>query len=113
MTDNKKKEKIVFNTQKKTCSICNINKSIANFNKKGKGKTLKAECKACCALRHKKYYIENLDKIKGYTSKTLREEYIELKSKLPCLWTRSSFISTVGSVSLEVVKKYIENQKNV
>lgn len=51
--------------------------------------------------------------IKGYTSKMLREEFPELKSRLPSLWTRSKFISSVGSVSLEVVKKYIEDQKNV
>lgn len=25
-------------------------------------------------------------------------------------WSRSSFVATVGSVSLETVKKYIENQ---
>ena len=56
---------------------------------------------------------EQISKIKGYTSKVLREEFPWLKSRLPCLWTRSKFISTVGSVSLEVVKKYIENQKNV
>ncbi|MBR1439208.1 MAG: transposase [Synergistaceae bacterium] len=31
--------------------------------------------------------------------------------KLPTLWTRSKFIATVGSVSFEVVKKYIEEQK--
>ena len=54
-----------------------------------------------------------VSKIKGYSSKVLREEFPELKSKLPCLWTHSSFISTVGAVSLEVVRKYIENQKNV
>lgn len=51
--------------------------------------------------------------LKGYTSKTLREEFKSLKSRLPTLWTRSKFISTCGSVSLEVVKKYIENQKGV
>jgi putative transposase len=50
-------------------------------------------------------------KIKGYTSKTLREQFPELKTKLPTLWSGSKFISTVGSVSLEVVKKYIEDQK--
>jgi len=50
--------------------------------------------------------------IKGYTSNILRNEFIELTKKLPTLWTRSKFISTVGSVSLEIVKKYIENQKN-
>jgi len=53
-----------------------------------------------------------VSKIKGYTSKTLRQEFPELKSKLPTLWTHSRFISSVGNVSLEVVKKYIENQKN-
>ena len=50
--------------------------------------------------------------IKGYTSNTLRNEFPELKKRLPTLWTRSKFISTVGSVSLDVVKKYIEDQKN-
>ena len=30
------------------------------------------------------------------------EEFRELKSKLPTLWTRSKFISTVGVVTLEV-----------
>lgn len=51
--------------------------------------------------------------IKGNTSRKLREEFPSLRSRIPTLWTRSVFISTVGSVSLEVVKKYIENQKNV
>lgn len=52
-------------------------------------------------------------KIKGCTAHALREEYPALKSRLPNLWTRSKFISTVGAVSLDVVKKYIENQKYV
>jgi putative transposase len=52
-------------------------------------------------------------KIKGYTSSVLKKEFKTLKSRLPTLWTRSCFISTVGSVSLEVVKTYIENQKHV
>ena len=50
-------------------------------------------------------------KIKGFLSFQLREEFPELKKKLPCLWTGSKFISSVGSVSLETVKKYIANQK--
>lgn len=54
-----------------------------------------------------------LSKIKGYTSHTLREEFPSLKKRLPCLWTNSNFISTCGSVSLEVVKQYIEDQKGV
>lgn len=52
-------------------------------------------------------------KIKGYTSSILRKEFKELTTRVPTLWTRSKFISSVGSVSLEVVKRYIENQKNV
>lgn len=53
-----------------------------------------------------------IGKIKGYTSNSLRKKYKELRTKVPTLWTRSKFISSVGSVSLEVVKKYIEEQKN-
>jgi putative transposase len=51
--------------------------------------------------------------IKAYTSHELREEFRELKPKLPTLWTQSKFISSAGAVTLEVVKKYIEAQKSV
>ena len=54
-----------------------------------------------------------INKIKGYTSRILREEFSSLKSRLPSLWTRSKFISSVGAVTLEVVKQYIQEQKNV
>lgn len=54
-----------------------------------------------------------ISKIKGYTSRQLREEFPELKKRIPTLWTHSRFISTVGAVTLEVVKKYIEDQKHV
>ena len=50
-------------------------------------------------------------RIKGKTAHILNREFPELTRKLPTLWTRSKFIATVGSVSLEVVKKYIEGQK--
>ncbi|MFA5075779.1 MAG: IS200/IS605 family transposase [Candidatus Babeliales bacterium] len=56
---------------------------------------------------------KTIGKIKGFTSNRMRKEFKELTTRLPTLWTRSKFISTVGAVSLEVVKKYIENQKNV
>ena len=54
-----------------------------------------------------------VNKIKGYTSRKLREEFPQLKSRLPTLWTRSKFISSAGTVTLEVVKEYIERQKGV
>lgn len=53
-----------------------------------------------------------VSKIKGFLAHQLRKEFPELKTRLPCLWTNSNFISTVGSVSLETVKQYIEDQKN-
>jgi putative transposase len=52
-------------------------------------------------------------KIKGFTSHELRDEFPWLKKRLPTLWTRSKFISTVGTVTLDVVQQYIENQKGV
>ena len=50
-------------------------------------------------------------KIKGYTVYNIRKEYPWMKSRLPSMWTRSRFIASVGSVSLEVVKQYIVGQK--
>jgi len=51
-------------------------------------------------------------RIKGSTSNALRKEFPEINRRLPTLWTRSKFIATVGSVSLDTVKQYIEGQKN-
>lgn len=49
-------------------------------------------------------------RLKGISSNRLRKEVPHLR-KMPTLWTRSCFISSVGSVSLDVVKRYIEEQK--
>jgi len=51
--------------------------------------------------------------LKGYTSRKLRQEIPSVKSKLPSLWTRSYYIESVGNISEQTIKKYIENQKNV
>ena len=53
-----------------------------------------------------------VSRIKGYTAHHLTREFPELNRKLPTLWTRSKFIATVGSVSPETVKAYIESQKS-
>lgn len=56
--------------------------------------------------------IHSLVKLmKGRSSRLLRQEFPWLKSRLPTLWTRSYFVSTVGGSPLAVVKQYIENQK--
>lgn len=52
-----------------------------------------------------------VSKIKGVTSRELRERFPTLKRRLPSLWTRSRFISSVGAVTLKTVMEYIENQK--
>lgn len=50
--------------------------------------------------------------LKGRSSRILREEFPSLRSRVPTLWTRSYFCTTVGGAPLAVVKRYIENQKN-
>ena len=59
------------------------------------------------------YGIHRLVKqIKGRSSRLLRAEFPHLKSRLPTLWTNSYFVATVGGATLEVVKRYVENQRN-
>lgn len=49
--------------------------------------------------------------LKGFSARVLRENFPHLKSTMPSMWTNSYFCATVGSVSLEAVKEYIENQQ--
>ena len=51
--------------------------------------------------------------LKGRSSRMLRQEFPQLRSPLPTLWTNSYFVATVGGAPLAVVKQYTENQKNV
>jgi putative transposase len=55
------------------------------------------------------HYI--VQQFKGYTSRMLRAEFKHLV-KLPSLWTRSYYCESVGHISEETVKKYIEDQTN-
>ena len=52
-----------------------------------------------------------VSRIKGKTAHILTREFPEIRRRIPTLWTRSKFIATVGSVSLETVKEYIKSQK--
>ena len=54
-----------------------------------------------------------MHRLKGYTSHQLREEFPQLKSRLPSLWTRSYYVGTAGNVSSETIRKYIEAQGGV
>jgi putative transposase len=59
-----------------------------------------------------KFGVHRLIKqIKGRSSHSLRKEFPLLKSTMPSMWTNSYFVATVGGVTLEVVKKYVESQK--
>ncbi|RLF29239.1 MAG: IS200/IS605 family transposase [Thermoplasmata archaeon] len=53
-----------------------------------------------------------IQQLKGYTSRHLRNEFVELRKRLPTLWTRSYYVETIGHISEETIKKYIEDQKN-
>jgi putative transposase len=54
---------------------------------------------------------EIVNRLKGFTSHQLREEFAFLRSRLPTLWSRSYYAGSVGSVSEALVRKYIEDQK--
>lgn len=59
------------------------------------------------------YGIHRLVKqIKGRSSRLLREEFPSLKRRLPTLWTNSYFVATAGGAPLEIIKQYVENQRN-
>lgn len=63
-----------------------------------------------CSTTDSPHWI--VQQLKGYTSRVLRMEFKELKSKLPTLWTRSYYCESVGHISEKKIKKYIEEQKN-
>jgi putative transposase len=48
--------------------------------------------------------------VKGRSSRVLRMEFPRLR-RLPVLWSPSWFVSTVGGAPLEVVRRYVEDQK--
>ena len=48
--------------------------------------------------------------LKGYTANDLRHECPWLRN-FPCLWSRSYYVESIGHISEETVRRYIENQK--
>ncbi len=58
---------------------------------------------------HAPHFI--VGQLKGYSSRMLRSEFPKLKSRLPTLWTRSYYVESVGHISQETVKRYIDDQK--
>ena len=56
---------------------------------------------------------EIVNRLKGSTSRLLRQEFPALRSRLPTLWSRSYFAASVGAVSEAMIRRYIEAQKGV
>jgi putative transposase len=52
-------------------------------------------------------------RVKGRSSRLLRQEFKQLTTRLPTLWTNAYFVATVGGAPLAVIRRYIENQKSV
>lgn len=59
------------------------------------------------------YGIHRLVKqIKGRSSRHIRQEFPQVRSRIPTLWTNSYFVATVGGSTLEIVKQYVASQRN-
>lgn len=52
-----------------------------------------------------------VQQLKGYSSRVIRKEFAETRTRTPSLWTRSYYCESAGSISEDTIKKYIENQK--
>ncbi len=48
--------------------------------------------------------------LKGATSRTLRAEFRQLRSRLPTLWSKSYLVASVGRVSEPTIRRYIAEQ---
>ncbi|WP_135710555.1 IS200/IS605 family transposase [Klebsiella pneumoniae] len=54
-----------------------------------------------------------VNSLKAVTSRRIRNEFLDLRAAYnkPVLWSRSYFVGSCGGAPLEVVKKYIQNQR--
>ena len=60
------------------------------------------------------YGVHRLVKaLKGRSSRVLRQEFPQLRRRLPPLWTNAYFVATTGGAPLAAMKRYVENQKHV
>src|SRR4051794_2397233 len=54
---------------------------------------------------------EIVNRLKGFTSRVLRQEFPTLRSRLPTLWSRTYFAGSIGHVSAATIERYIAEQK--
>jgi len=65
---------------------------------------------ALCPPRHSPAYVVNY--LKGKSARRILQRFPELKSGVTRgkLWSRSYFVATVGNVTADLVRKYVEDQ---
>jgi len=54
-----------------------------------------------------------VQQLKGFTSNKLRKEFSIARTRIPSLWTRSYYVETIGHISEDTIKKYIEDQQKI
>jgi len=59
--------------------------------------------------------VKTVNTLKGVTARLLRKEFPQLKELLwgGSFWSGSYFLASTGQVSLDVLKKYVEEQQGV
>ncbi len=65
---------------------------------------------ALCPPRHSPAYIVNY--LKGKSARRILQRFPELRTKTARgkLWSRSYLVATVGNVTADIVKRYVEEQ---
>jgi len=61
-----------------------------------------------CTPHHK--VSEVVQHLKGYSSYKLRSKYPQYRKRFKALWSPSYYCESVGHISEETIKKYIESQ---
>lgn len=52
-------------------------------------------------------------RMKGRSSRLLRQEFKDLRTRVPSLWTNSYFVATTGGAPIAQIRKYVEQQGSV
>jgi putative transposase len=51
-----------------------------------------------------------VQRLKGFSSYSIRKKYVSL-SKYKSFWSPSYFIESIGNMSEDVIRRYVQNQK--
>jgi putative transposase len=53
---------------------------------------------------------EIVNRLKGYTSRILRQEFASLRSRLPTLWSRSYYAGSMGQFDRKAIERFLDAQ---